>query len=80
MGISHHIVVNDVSKDLSVLSNSRPEHVIFSQRNRIKEIIDQNNLAKLFELDFSENYGKSKSLSQENRKFIYHGGGNSNTK
>lgn len=63
VGISHHIVLKDVPKDLSVPSDSRPEHIIFSLRNRIKEIIDPNSLAKMFELDFSENYGKSKSLS-----------------
>ena len=68
VGTSHHIVVRDVANDLSMPGGSG--HVIFSLKNKIKEVIDPHSIIKMFELDFNENYGDSKVLSQEDRKFI----------
>ena len=65
---SHHIVIREAANDLSMPSGSGS--VIFSLKNKIKEIIDPNSIIKMFELDFNQNYGDSKVLSQEDRKFI----------
>ena len=55
---SHHIVVRDVANDLFMPGGSG--HIIFSLKNKIKEVIDPNGIIKMFELDFNENYGDSK--------------------
>ena len=70
VGISHHIVVKDTARDLTLARNVGPEPTLFSLRNQIKEIINHNSLIKMFELDFSEHHAESKSLSLEDKKFL----------
>ena len=70
VGISHHIVVKDTARYLTLVKNVGPEPTLFSLRNQIKEIIDSNSLIKMFELDFSEHHAESKFLSLEDKKFL----------
>ena len=65
---SHHTVVREVANDLSMPGGSGS--AIFSLKNKIKEVIDPNSIMIMFEVDFNENYGDSKVLSEEDRKFI----------
>ena len=71
VGISHRIVAKDVASELAVHNGAEHHRVMFSLRNKIKEIIDQNSILNMFELDFSENCRKSESLSRDDMKFIH---------
>lgn len=74
IGTSHPIVLRDVC----ILSNCYTDttwspstaHVRFSIRNRIKEVVNPEELTRMLELDFSENDRESKPLSLEDKQFL----------
>lgn len=70
IGISHRIVACDVPTELCRSEVSRPDHVVFSLRNKIKEVINPEEVVRMLEVDFSENSNSSKHISYEDRKFL----------
>ncbi|XP_062610192.1 uncharacterized protein LOC134271972 [Saccostrea cucullata] len=70
IGISHRIVACDVPTELCTSEASRQDHVVFSVRNKIKEVINPEEVVRMLEVDFSENFSSSKHVSYEDRKFL----------
>ncbi|XP_062609374.1 uncharacterized protein LOC134271140 [Saccostrea cucullata] len=70
IGISHRIVACDVPTELCTSEASRQDHVVFSVRNKIKEVINPKEVVRMLEVDFSENLSSSKHVSYEDRKFL----------
>lgn len=66
IGISHRIVTCDVPAERCRSEVSRPDHVVFSLRNKIKEVINPEEVVRMLEVDFSENSNSSKHISYEN--------------
>lgn len=51
------------------MSGHTAKQVAFSIRNNFKEVINPEELTRMIELDFNENYRKSKPLSADNEQF-----------
>ncbi|XP_050404672.1 uncharacterized protein LOC126820632 [Patella vulgata] len=68
IGVSHTTLAYPVP---SVTTNSStPDHVYISLRSEVNEIIDLNNLQRMFEIDFIENKSDQTSYSREEKKFL----------
>ncbi|XP_062618078.1 uncharacterized protein LOC134279668 [Saccostrea cucullata] len=56
--------------ELCTSEASRQDNVVFSIRNKIKEVINPEEIVRMLEVDFSENFSSSKHVSYEDRKFL----------
>lgn len=70
IGTSHRIVLRVVHIPIKPdMSGHTEKQVAFSIRNNFKEVINPEELTRMIELDFNENYRKSKPLSADNEQF-----------
>ncbi|KAK3085303.1 hypothetical protein FSP39_001304 [Pinctada imbricata] len=68
IGISHHILVQNIHKDLR--ENEGNDRVMFSVRNKLKEVFNPTDIIRMMEADFNEGGSTNKSLSHDDRKFL----------
>lgn len=70
IGTSRCIVLRDVHIPTKPdMSGHAAKQVAFSIRNKIKEVINPEELTKMIELDFNKNYRNSKPMSDDNKPF-----------
>lgn len=70
IGISYCIVVCDVFIEFCRFEVLRLDYVVFFLRNKIKEVINFEEVVRMFEVDFSENLNSFKYIFYEDRKFL----------
>lgn len=70
ISISHRIIAREVDFGVNRTGMQEPSCVMFCIRTKTKEVINPDELTRMFELDFVEQSANVKSLSYEDRKFI----------
>ena len=72
VGVSHRVVVCNINSSLSAAKESpeEPNKIFLSLKNKVKEVINPNDIVKMMNLDFIEHTGSGAGLSIEDKQFL----------
>ena len=72
VGVSHRVVVCNINSSLSAAKESpeEPNKIFLTLKNKVKEVINPNDIVKMMNLDFIEHTGSGAGLSIEDKQFL----------